>query len=456
MGLRLRINYFGSPMWVGLAGLLLVFAFVKTRVAVVTLALVAGMMGMFFRIAVELKGENYLSQFYNLEVVVGGVVGGDPETDENTTNFKLINLQLGAERVGITGTIYVSLAKNEQLARGDQVVVSGKLAEGFGTYAGYLYKPVLKKWERPEPGDLILKVRNWFAARVRSLIPEPEVELGVSYLMGMKTGLDEGLEQNLRVVGLVHIVVASGAHLSILVEMVRKLLGKWSRLVGLILTILVVLIFMSMVGWTASILRAGLMAILTLLAWYEGRQFAPWRIILIVMALTLMLNPVFVLDLGWLLSFASYAGIMVLGPKLTKFFYGEKKPGLVASMVVVTVAATLMTLPIILYYYGTMSLLFVVTNLLILPTLPYAMGLVFLTGAFAGVPVVEVAIAFLAKWLLDFHIIIVEFFGGMRQFLIEISPYNKGVFLIYGLIGLPFVIIWLKCLWYNQKYGKYN
>ena len=178
--------------------------------------------------------------------------------------------------------------------------------------------------------------------------------------------------------------------------------------------------------------------------------------ILIVMALTLMLNPVFVLDLGWLLSFASYAGIMILGPKLTKFFYGEKKPGLVASMVVVTVAATLMTLPIILYYYGTMSLLFVVTNLLILPTLPYAMGLVFLTGAFAGVPVVEVAIAFLAKWLLDFHIIIVEFFGGMRQFLIEISPYNKGVFLIYGLIGLPFVIIWLKCLWYNQKYGKYN
>ena len=69
---------------------------------------------------------------------------------------------------------------------------------------------------------------------------------------------------------------------------------------------------------------------------------------------------------------------MILGPKITKYFYGEKKPGFIGETVITTLSATLMTLPITLYYYGTISLISVVANLLILPTLSYAMGLVFL------------------------------------------------------------------------------
>ena len=189
---------------------------------------------------------------------------------------------------------------------------------------------------------------------------------------------------------------------------------------------------MAMVGWTPSILRAGIMAILNLLAWYVGRRFEAWRIILIVAAFTLMINPNYLINLGWLLSFASYGGIMILGPRLAKFFYGEKKPGFISSIILTTVAATLMTLPVTLYYYGQVSLISVLANLLILPTLPYAMGLVFLTGVCAGISGIEVAVSFLATKLLDFHILVVEFFGGMKQFLIEIEPYHWQVFNIYG------------------------
>ena len=182
------------------------------------------------------------------------------------------------------------------------------------------------------------------------------------------------------------------------------------------------------------------MTILTLLAWYVGRKFEPWRIILLVAAVTLMINPSFIINLGWLLSFASFAGIMVLGPKFTKFFYGEKKPGFVAETIITTIAATVMTLPIILYYYGIVSLISVVANLLILPTLPYAMGLVFLTGVVAGVPGAETAVGFVATKLLDFHIAVVEFFGGMKSFMVEIEPYQPWVFGIYLLIFVPLLI----------------
>ena len=452
LAVTMRINYFGSPLWLLLAMVFLVIVYLKPKMFLMIFAIVSGMLMMFFRVSGELAGEKYISEFYGKNIAVTGRVSGDPKTDEVGTSLKLVDLKFGGEGIETAGNIYISLGKNEEIARGDEVRLSGKMSEGFGTYTGYMYRPRIVEWKRAEPGDLVVRVRNWFADRIKSLIPENEAGLGLSYLLGMRTGLKDGLDENLRMVGLVHIVVASGAHLAILVEIARKIFGKISRFAGLMFSIMFVVFFMSMVGWTPSIMRAGIMTILTLVCWYVGRKIAPWRIILIVMAGTLMINPMFLIDLGWLLSFASYAGIMMIGPALTKYFYGNKKPGFISSLVLTTISATLMTLPITLYYYGTISLSSALANLLILPTLSYAMGLTFLTGVVAGVPLIEMIVSWCAMRMLDFHIAVVEWFGGMRQFLVEIPTYNVWVFLMYGVILIGFVIglIWKKVIKYRE------
>ena len=419
IGMIFRVNYFGSVVWVGVIMMVMVVGYLKPRVGVAVLAVVAGMMLAFFRIAGELHGEEYVRGLYNYDVVVAGVISGDPETDEGTTKFKLGDLRFGEEGVESSGSLYITVNRNEGLMREDRVVLEGKLQGGFGTYAGGMYRSKVVKWERPEPGSWVLRLRNWFAERVESVIPEPEVKLGLSYLLGMKTGLSDELSENLRVVGLTHIVVASGAHLAILVEVARKIFGKLSRMAGVLFSVVFVVVFMAMVGWTPSILRAGMMTCLTLVAWYSGRVVAPWRLILMVMAVTLMVEPGFMMNMGWQLSFASYAGIMMLGPVFVRWFYGERKPGFVGSMILTTMAATVMTLPIILYYYGMVSLISVVANLLILPTLPYAMGLVFLVGLVAGVPGISMVVGWCAKMMLDYHIAVVGWFSEMKMFLVE-------------------------------------
>lgn len=366
LGVVFRINYFGSPVWVGLVILLFIFMYVKPQFLTVGLCLIAGMVLVFFRVA----------------VVLSDVSDTDKKVEDGTES-------------------------------------------------------------------LIIDTRDWFAKRIENQLPEREAKLGMSYLLGMKSGLDKELSEDLRMVGLTHIVVASGAHLSILVEIAKKIFGKISRFSGLLFSILFILFFMCMVGWTPSILRAGVMAILTLASWYVGRKVAAWRMILLVMAFTLMLNPNFLTNIGWLLSFASYAGIMMLGPAITSFFYGAKKPGFIASVVLTTIAATLMTLPITLYYFGQVSIISLIANLIILPTLSYAMGLVFLTGVFAGVLGVEIVFSFLAEKILSFHISTVEFFGSMEQFLVRIEPYNAWVFLLYILILAPF--LWRFFRWTRDK-----
>lgn len=198
------------------------------------------------------------------------------------------------------------------------------------------------------------------------------------------------------------------------------------------------------------------MAILTLVGWYVGRKIAPLRMILMVAAVTLMLNPMFVVDLGWLLSFASFGGIMILGPRMTKFFYGERKPGFVGATVLTTLSATLMTLPIILYYFGQISLISVVANLLILPTLPYAMGLVFMTGVCAGLPVVETVVAWCATRILDFHIVVVEWLSGMEQFLVKIDRYQPEVFWSYLVVIVPVLIGLIKQKMVKLREAKYK
>ena len=286
----------------------------------------------------------------------------------------------------------------------------------------------------------MFSARDWFAGRIESIVPETEAKLGLSYLLGLKAGLPKDLSESLRAVGLTHIVVASGAHLAILVEIAKKIFGKISRFAGVLFSGVLIVLFMAMVGWTPSILRAGVMSVLTLITWYFGRKMAPWRIILLTAAGTLLINPDFITNLGWLLSFASFIGIMILGPKVTRFFYGKKKPGFIASMIITTISATLMTLPITLYYFGQISLISVLANLLILPTLPYAMGLTFLTGVLADIPGLGTIISWCATKLLDFHIFIVELFGEWTQFLIKIEKYQMWVYILYIVVLGPFLI----------------
>ena len=441
LALVFRINYFGSIWWCVLSILLFIITLIKPKYLFAVIAILSGLLLAFFKSSIELSGEAKIRELIDQTVTVSGTINRDPATDESGTKYVLKDIHFGDNsEYYIAGNLYISGYKNNNISRGDTITITGKLNSGFGTYAGYMWHPSIIKHQKPNPGDLIVNIRNWFANRIKKLIKEPEVNLGLSYLLGMKSGLPDNLSEGLRTIGLVHIVVASGAHLSILVGIAKKIFGKLSRFSGSFFSILFILFFMSMIVWTPSILRAGIMSILNILASHVGRKIASWRLILIVAATTLLINPNNIINLGWLLSFASFSGIMIIGPRLTKFFFAEKEPGFIATTIITTLAATFMTLPISLYYYGQISLISIAANLIILPTLSYAMGLVFITGTVSGIPIIETAVSWCTEKLLSFHIATVDFFGNMSQFLIKIDSYQPQVFLIYLFIIIPLLI----------------
>ena len=369
-------------------------------------------------------------------VTVAGTVVEDPDTNENKTTLRLNGLGLltsEGQMVAVDGTMFLSLRANRAVKRSDRITVEGKLTEGFGTFSATMYRPSIKRLERPKPGDVFLAARDFLAGKIRSVIPEPESALGLGYLLGVRSSLPEGLAETLKIVGLTHIIVASGANLSILIGFARKMFGRISRAFGLITSLILTFFYIGMVGLSPSVVRAGLVSGIALITWYVGRDLKPWRLLLIVAAATLLYNPMYLIDLGWLLSFGSFAGILSLGPRLACFFYGKKKPGIIGATLLETVAASLLCTPILLYFFGATSVISLLANILVLPTIAVAMALTFATGVLAifNVPVVTGLVGQVATWLLSYHLAVINFFGAQEIFLIEIPAGQPVVFLLY-------------------------
>jgi competence protein ComEC len=240
---------------------------------------------------------------------------------------------------------------------------------------------------------MALDVRDGFAGNIRQAITEPEASLGIGYLLGQKSALPSDLVDALKVAGLTHIVVASGYNLTILVRIGRRLFAKISKYLAMLTGSGLIVGFVAMTGLSPSMTRAGLVAGLGLWAWYYGRKFHPITLLAVAASVTVLVNPSYVWgDLGWLLSFAAFAGVMIIAPIATAYFFGEGNVPFVGQLLIETISAQIATLPIMIMAFQQLSVIAPIANLLVLPIIPLVMLLVALAGvgvmvvpAFAGV-----------------------------------------------------------------------
>ncbi len=314
------------------------------------------------------------------QVVLRGVVVDDVDvTPKGVTRMKLANVSIGEQEY--PGQVWVTTRNGASAQRSDTVAVQGLLSEGFGNFAASLVSSKVQHIVRPEPGDVALSVRDGFADSVRKTVEEPGASLGVGFLLGQKSALSADLQEALKVAGLTHIVVASGYNLTILVRIGRRLFDKVSKYLATVVSGSLIVGFIGMTGLSPSMTRAGLVAGLSLWAWYFGRKFHPITLLGFAAALTVLWNPSYAWgDIGWLLSFCAFAGVMIIAPLVQAYFFGDKKPPLALQILIETTAATIATVPIIIAVFGTFSNVALLANLLLLPFIPITMFFTAIAG----------------------------------------------------------------------------
>jgi competence protein ComEC len=445
---------FAGYEWLVLAVCLGVIAVVNKKVLALVIILFAGVSFGLWRGSVELQAQSGYEQFFGETVTATGVVSEDPTYDtDGDLRFKLKSVEIN--QIEIAGELWAATSDLQTIVRSDEVTLTGKLTEGFGNIPAAMYRSSLIKVERPDYADVGRDVRDTFAEGIRESIREPEASLGAGFLLGQKTALPEKLDNDLRLLGLTHIVVASGYNLTILIRFARRFFERISRFTALAGSFALVFGFLQITGNSPSMARASLIASISLVAWYFGRKIHPLVLLSFSAAVTVFINPSYAWgDIGWLLSFMSFIGVIMFAPLLQTFFWGDKKPGNIRQVFIETLSAQLLTLPIIAYVFGQYSPLALVANVLILPLIPIAMALTAVAGL-AGVmlPVGQRIIGFPAEVVMRYMTSVVNYLSQLPLASAEIVFGFTVVLLSYLLIIIAMVFMWRRT---GYQFRNYN
>lgn len=385
------------------------------------------------------------------EVSLTGVVLEEPEVRAAST--RLIVTSEG-ESVLVTADRYVSVAY------GDTVMVRGTLREpeAFVTdlgrtfdYLGYLRAQgieyqisfadvsVLKSGGGYAGVAALLSFKHQLMSGIESVLPEPAAGLGEGLLLGVKQALGEDLERAFRETGIIHIVVLSGYNIMLIIAFTMYFVRGFSARTRAAFGLIGICAFALMVGLSATVLRACLMAAVLLLAEATGRRYLALRALFLAAGLMLLWNPYLLLyDIGFQLSFTATLGLILITPHLERYLTFMPAFAGLRSFLGATVATQIAVLPLLLFHIGTVSLSAIMVNLLVLPLVPVAMLLTFGAGVLGmwGVSFAPVIGAF-AYASLSYIITVAESFAALplSSVIVPVFP-GQLVVVAYTLLGL--------------------
>lgn len=262
----------------------------------------------------------------------------------------------------------------------------------------------------------IFKAKKMFEESVEKVIAEPNAALINGILLGSREDIPQNLKEAFNKTGTTHILAISGYNItivglyisSVLMFFMRRQKAFW-------LTVLGIVLFTILTGASASVVRAAIMGILVLVAYQEGRLYDMTNSIVFAGTLMILLNPkVLRFDVGFQLSFLATLGLIYLAPfirdKLEKVsnFWNFKEN------FIATASAQLMVLPVVLYNFGSFSLLSLPANVLILPAVPLTMFFGFISGISGLVWSRLGEIVGLIAWFFaEYEILIVKLFSSI-------------------------------------------
>lgn len=366
----------------------------------------------------------------------------DPATGD--TAHGLLYLPEGMEaglgdRLAVTGTLYLADRVGE-----DELTYFSAKGLTLRVYAN-----TAERLAAPEG----LPVRYWPLQASRRLGDTLRERLGprrgglaAALVTGDKSGLEGYFQAMSRRAGLAHIIVVSGMHVSILAALVTLLVGR-HRKGGVVLILLLLCGFALMAGGTPSAWRAVILCGAGLAAPLVGRENDPPTSLLTALMLLLIWNPFSAASVGLQLSFAAVAGIEYLAPRLLKRWVPHRPKGAskgkrflwrckraVLETLAVTLGAILFTTPISACYFGTVSLVGPVSNLLTL----WAVSDAFALSALAALPLVGGVFGALAIPFLEYLLWAVPGLGALPFASVTLtSPYYAmGFAAVYALILL--------------------
>jgi len=444
--------------------------------------LILGLWGIFlflgiwrYQISLPKQGPDKIYYYNGQKVEIEGIIDKEPDQREDK-----VKLEIKSQRIFInnfwqkvSGKILITNYLYPEYDYGDKLDIVCDLkkpekVQDFD-YDKYLsryniystcYDPKITLLEKNK-GNFILTAiyaaKDFFVYKINQVLPEPQSSFLAGLLIGAKRAIPDDLQSYFNKTGTTHIVAVSGYNVTIIAVFLMLIfqnlgLGR-KKTFWVILAFL--LVFVILTGLQSSCIRAAIMAAVVLLANYLGRLNKIKNVLALTIVLMLILNPkILIYDLGFQLSFLATLGLVYLNPVLSNLLRIEKiKNGflklILGDYLLTTVSAIILTQPIIMFTYGKISLIAPIANILILPFVPLAMFLGFMTGILA---IIWTGLGWVMGWsiwlVLTYIIWVLEKMASLSWAYFELPKIN-----VWLMAFSYFFIIGFICFF--KKYSKY-
>jgi len=276
-----------------------------------------------------------------------------------------------------------------------------------------------------------------------------ELNVAVALLLGQQQDIDPEIIQDYQYAGAVHILSVSGLHIGFIILFVNFILKpvpntKNGSLLKLIAILFSLWAFGIVAGLAPSVVRSITMFSFVAIGQHLRRSVNIYHTLLVSVLLILLIQPSFLFDVGFQLSYLALFFIIWFQPLFAQLWEPKNKfLKYIWDVVSVSFAAQIGTLPLSLYYFHQFPGLFFITNLVIIP----------LTGFILGLGVVVMILAFFdqcpfflskpLEWSLNTTDQIIHVIASFEQFILKDIPYNI-LFLLVSYTFILSAIIWVE------------
>lgn len=398
---------------------------------------------------------------YSGKVLIKGCVVDEVDVRSDKVKYTVLaeEADIGDGWISVDGKVLVSGRRYPVYQYGDCFIVSGKLQKpdkfenfDYGKYLsrydiyGVIYRADIKKIENLDGGGLffvsIYKFKQSFESELAEIFVEPYSSFMAGLILGSRKGINEDLVSDFNTTGLTHIIAISGYNITLLIVVMSGMFGFLSRKRKVFASIVFIVLFVILVGASASVVRAGIMGMIGLIALWFGRDYFVSISLFSAAFFMNLWNPkILVYDVGFQLSFLATCGLVYISPGLKKYFeWLPEKFGL-REIVTMTMSAQVLALPIILINFERLSLIAPVANVFVLPFIPAAM----VFGFFAVIAsyvwtFLGMIIGFFGYLVLAFIIFCVEFFAELPLASVDVTWFSWWVAGVYYFLILNFLL----------------
>lgn len=317
-----------------------------------------------------------------------------------------------------TSNLLVTTSSYPRYHYGDKITLFGTVKEDKNKKGDIL---VLKnpRIEKIEEKNLLIKTAIFVRSRIENIVlqvlPSKEAGLFLGIILGVRDKIDNAFYDKLKVVGVLHIIAASGQNISILASILLISLSTLvKRKVAILFTVICILFYALLTGLNPPIVRASIMAILSFGAMIMGRQSSG----LYALSLTgwgmLLVEPELISDVSFQLSFLSTFGIITIKPIIDNIL-NIRFVRFLKDDITTTLSAQIATIPLMLISFGAYSALSLPVNVLILWMIPPLMlgGILSLFISLFS-PVMAIPFIILSYPFLAYFSFVIEIFAGIK------------------------------------------